>query len=83
MTVGKAVLGTRVPAELFLGKGVLTHVRAEDECGMLCHPKACYQTSSSSARPQGAVPSVSQPLVVRWHANSKKGPPPSANHSDF
>lgn len=39
-TVGKAVLGTRVPEELFLGKGVPTHLRAEDECGMLCHPKA-------------------------------------------
>ena len=36
----------------------------------------CYRTSSSSARPRGAVPSVSQPLVVRWHANSKKGSPP-------
>lgn len=33
------MLGTRVPEELFLGKGVLTHLRVEDECGMLCHPK--------------------------------------------
>ena len=32
-------------------------------------------------RPRGAGPSVSQPLVVRWHANSKKGSPPQTTQT--
>ena len=46
----------------------------------LCHAfsfplSAIRHTPSSSAWPRGAVPSVSQPSGMRWHANSKKRSP--------
>lgn len=46
----------------------------------LCHAfsfplSAIRHASSSSAWPRGAVPSVSQPSGMRWHANSKKRSP--------